>query len=168
MTESPLLECLPICEKSECHLYQPPDSPFRDRLEFHAPENYKQLKIPKDFSSFGDYLVSQKITFVLKEVLPNTPFEDAIKYLRTASYLLFMQRAHEGIIRSKSKDLILAFEDALSGKGEAHLNQLEDHLKVIRSIDLGKNSVDTLANRTKSIFSLLMAIKVAEKIRIQA
>ncbi len=163
MSESPALECLPLCEKSDCYAYRAPDSAFQDRLVFDVQARYEQVKLPIDFHSFASYNAPSVVREVLTKIVPNTPLEVAIEYLNLASYLWFINRAYEGIVKSSSKDLILPFEDTLSGNGLRHVDQLENLLNDIRTLTISGTQVEILANRTKAIFSLLMAIKVMEK-----
>lgn len=163
MSESPALECLPLCEKPDCYAYRAPDSPFQDRLVFDVQARHEQVKVPIDFPSFESYNAPSVLRGLLTKIVPNTPIEVAVEYLNLASYLWFMNRAYEGIVKSGSKDLILPFEDALSGNGLRHIDQLEDLLNKIRNLTISGPQVEILANRTKAVFSLLMAIKVMEK-----
>ena len=163
MSESPALECLPLCEKSDCYAYRAPDLAFQDRLVFDVQARHEQAKLPIDFPSFESYNAPSVLRGLLTKIVPNTPIEVAIEYLNLASYLWFMNRAYEGIVKSNSKDLILPFEDTLSGNGFRHIDQLENLLHKIRNLAISGTQVEILANRTKAIFSLLMAIKVMEK-----
>ncbi|MGC8936885.1 MAG: hypothetical protein ACP5KV_05935 [Candidatus Methanomethylicaceae archaeon] len=121
------------------------------------------MKLPSNFSSFADYDTSKELVNLLIKILPNVPYEDSISYLKTASIIWFLHRAHDGILKSNSNDLIQVFEDTLSGISVKHLEMLDNSLAEIRNAELNKSSVDTLANRTKAIFSLSMAIRVMEK-----
>lgn len=162
MSESPVLECLPTC-KNDCLAYSPPDLVFRDRILSDTPNSYEPLKLPANFSSFADYSVPKELVNLLRKILPNVPHEASISYLNTASIIWFLHRAHDGILKSNSNDLIQVFEDTLSGIGGKHLDMLDNSLAEIRKAELDKSSVETLANRTKAIFSLSMAIRVMEK-----
>ncbi|MEM3365650.1 MAG: hypothetical protein QXM93_04450 [Candidatus Methanomethyliaceae archaeon] len=163
MSESPAIECLPLCERSECYAFRSPDSAFSERIVVDAPTKPKPAKVPADFSSFAATNVPSILRDVLTGILPGTSLDDAVSHLNIASYLWFMYRAYDGILKSNSKDLILPFNDVLSGKGTKHSEQLENLLSEIRNIDVNKSTVEILAHRTKAIFSLLMAIRSLEK-----
>ncbi|MCX8182393.1 MAG: hypothetical protein N3D12_04685 [Candidatus Methanomethyliaceae archaeon] len=163
MSSSPALECLPLCEKSECYAFRAPDSALSDRIKFDTPTKHDPVELPTSLSSFANCDISTVLRDLLTKILPNTPLEESIERLKLASYIWFMYRAYDGIIKSDSKDLILPFEDTLSGNGAKHFERLENIINEIRNIDISNSTVEILANRTKAVFSLLMAIRVIEK-----
>lgn len=163
MSESPILECFPLCKKFECYAYRPPDTIFTNRLVIESPNKYSPIKLPENFSSATTHNFAELIRTALNMIMPGMSLEDSIKYLSLASYLLFVYRAYDGIMKSDSSDLIPIFNDVLSRGGTKYLGLLGSLLNNIRNADLNKNSAEVLANRTKAIFSLLMAIKVMER-----
>lgn len=97
----------------------------------------------------------------LSLITPETEYSTAMKYLKDASFTLFMGRALQGILRSDSKDLIPCYESLLKVEiGENRIAHLEEIIDELKKVPPEKKSVETQAQRIKAAFSLLMAGKL--------
>jgi len=97
----------------------------------------------------------------LTKITPDTSLSVAKKYLRSASFALFMDRARDGIVKSGSKDLIPHYEAILKGRVEdGVLNQLRAIMDDLRRANLEEGKEEVIAQRYKATFALLKAAQV--------
>ncbi|MGQ9759869.1 MAG: hypothetical protein ACUVQ5_04810 [Candidatus Methanomethylicaceae archaeon] len=126
---------------------------------FDSSTPYSPPEMPADFSSFAKYDAMGSIRSILLSIVPSTPIEECIRRLAMSSHLIFMERAYAGIFKIGSNDLIPIFNNVLKGNGTEYLGLLESLIKELKDMNLEIDSVDIIANRVKTLFSLRMAIK---------
>ena len=139
----------------------PPDAFISEKAKRSVPAqaHYKPVKYPLSFecSSLGMDAVRERLLLVE----PETDLEDALRYIKEASFALFMVRSKEGILGSNSKDLISPFEDVLSCRREdSNKTALEAITSEIRANPVEKDRVEVQAQRMKAAFNLLRALEI--------
>jgi hypothetical protein len=117
--------------------------------------------MPPSFEAASSFDMAAATRNRLLSITPETEHGTAVRYLKDASFTLFMGRALQGILKSGSKDLIPYYEDLLKGKvDEDRTARLEEIVTNIRKAPPEKGSAEAQAQRMKGAFSLYMASKL--------
>jgi len=163
-SDSPAVECVATCCTGKCYALSPPDSLFAERLELWGkPPAYVPPSMPPSFEAASSFDMVAATRNRLLSITPETEHGTAVRYLKDASFMLFMGRALQGILKSGSKDLIPHYEDVLRGKvDEDRTARLEEIISDLRKALPEKGSAEVEAQRMKGTFSLYMASKLRE------
>jgi len=159
-----VVECIATCHIDDCYARNAPDSLFAEKLEHQGkPLAYVPISKPNFFDAASYFDFAAAIRERLSLITPETEHCTAVRYLKDASFTLFMGRALQGILRSDSKDLVPCYENLLKGKIDSdRMAWLEEIIDELKGIPPEKGLVETQAQRMKGAFSLLMAGKLQE------
>lgn len=163
-SDSPLLECIATCHTGDCYALNIPDSLFAEKLEHQGkPPAYVPILKPNSFDAASSSDFEAAIRERLSLITPQMKHCTAVRYLKDASFTLFMGRAVQGILKSDSKDLVPCYENLLKGKiDEDRMARLDEIIDKLKGTPPKKGSVEIQAQRMKGAFSLLMAHKLQE------
>jgi len=122
---------------------------------------YQSSSLPSSFKGITSFDMMAYIRERLTKNTPETSLGVSKKYLRDASFALFMDRARDGIIKSGSKDLIPHYDVILKGGGcDGVMNQLSALMDDLRQSSPEKGKEEVTAQRHKVAFALLKAAQV--------
>jgi hypothetical protein len=126
------------------------------REEDHV--KYQPSAMPSSFKGVTSFDMMAYVRGRLTKITPETSLSVAKKYLRDASFALFMDRARNGIVKSNSKDLIPHYEAILGGKvNEDVLSRLREIMYDLKGIIPDKGKEEGIAQRFKATFALYKA-----------
>jgi hypothetical protein len=114
------------------------------------------------FEKAADFDYMANIRDVLLSIRPEHSFENAAKWLRDASFTMYMGRAIQGISNSCSEDLKKIFMRITSMKIDRELiESLIDILAALKDMEPIEGHEERQVQRIKAAFSLFMACKAS-------
>lgn len=146
-----------------------PDLPVLERLKGRTESDlYIPLEFPASLAKAAEFNWMEAVRERMLRVMPETSLWAAKKYLRDASFALFMHRGLHGMGKSASKDLEGCFQLALNRRGSLpELTERKSMLAELKDspVPAGKEKVELLAMRVKAVFYLMLAEKLnAQKV----
>jgi len=119
---------------------------------------YKPSALPSSFEGVTAFDMMAYVRERLTKITPETSLSIAIKYLRDASFAFFMERAHAGITKSGSKDLVPHYEAILKGRvEEGASDRLRAIMDDLRKVVPDKGKEEGIAQRFKATFAMCKA-----------
>jgi len=147
-----------MCGSAGCTARKLPDQIVIDLLKKRQEnKQYIPLRFPTDYKRAATFDWMDRVRRRMLAVTPETSLSAAERYLRDASYLLFVWRSLQGITKSESKDLIEPFERILQQRADGRLiKDLRSMLDELRGAT-DRGNIDGLVMRVKALFFMIRA-----------